>query len=344
MKKVVAAICIAVTSVMAVALVVIMIMGMRGYQIFNWGFNNVRWGSQNVKIDSFIVGENVLVKEDSISMSDVGGFEFIGGDHSVYVSGTNSDKMTVRQYSNKNLEQDELFSLNKSGDYVTIDAKRNLVRIGLFVVWTEDRIEIEVPYSWLGNVDMKASSGGIKILDKFEWANVEMRCTSGGISVERELKGNDVNISVSSGGVKLNDTITADSIYLKSTSGGIKTEQLKAANKANIECSSGGIYLNNTLEAGDVYIKCTSGTISTSLVIADDFTIESSSGGMKIDELTGKGFVKCTSGGIKIDLLNPTGNVELKCTSGGIRAEVPEELRYLVNANATSGSVSITGR
>lgn len=344
MKKVVAAICIAVTSVMAVALVVIMIMGMRGYQIFNWGFNNVKFGSYDVKVDSFIVGENILVKEDSISMSDVGGFEFIGGDHSVYVSGTNSDKMTVRQYSNKNLGQDELFSLNKSGDYVTIDAKRNMVRIGLFVVWTEDRIEIEVPYSWIGNVDMKTSSGGVKILDKFEWANVDMHCTSGGISVERELKGKDVNISVSSGGVKLTDTITADNIYLKSTSGGIKTEQLVAENKASIECSSGGISLNNTLEADDVYIKCTSGSISTSLIDAGNFTIESSSGGMRIGELTGQGYVKCTSGGIKIDLLTPTGNVELKCTSGGIKAEVPQELKHLVNATATSGSVSITGR
>jgi len=337
MKKLIALICIAITVVMAVALTIVLILGMNGRQIFGWR-------SGNVRVDFFnIDGRAELVKEDSVTLGDVQSMEFLSDRSTMYIRATDSDRMTVRQYSSSDLRQDEIFDLRKSGSRVTLDAKRQRARIGIFVFFPEEYIEVDVPRNWLGNVDIRSSSGGVRIQDSFEWGDINIRCSSGGISTERELKGNTIDITVSSGGVNLKDNIIGDRVFLKSTSGGIKTEGITAGT-VDLSCSSGGITIRGTIKADDVNMKTTSGGAGTQLIDAGKFNIESSSGGIKITELRGQGYMRCTSGGIRVDYLIPTGSVELRASSGGIRVDVPRELRHYVSTNTSSGSATVNER
>ena len=341
MKKLIAAICIAVTLIMAAALTVILVMGI------NTDNNTSNWRFGSVRIEAFNIGGSaVLVKEDSVSMDDITSLELLSDMSSVYISATDGDRMTVRQYSSSSLDPDEIFDLRKDGGrgHLTVDAKRRRIRIFVFNIFSDERIEVDIPRSWLGDVDMRGTSGGLKLRDGFEWGNISMKYSSGGITASKELKGANISVEVTSGGVNLADNITASgTVYIKSSSGGIKTEGI-TAKSADISCSSGGITVRGAVTADEVYMKTSSGGASARLINAGRFNIESSSGGIKIDELNGQGNVRCTSGGIRILLLNPTGNVELRASSGSIRADVPRDLKHYVSTSATSGSVTVNDR
>jgi lia operon protein LiaG len=297
MKKLIALICIAITVVMAVALTIVLVVGIGG--------NNSRtifgWRADNVRVDFFNSGGRAeLVKEESISLNDVQNLELLSSSGAMHIRATDSDMMTVRQYGYAN----DLFDLRKSGDRVTMDAQRNNISISIISFNLNQRYEIDIPRSWLGNVEMRTSSGGIRVQDSFEWNDVNIKCTSGGITVERDLTVNRLDVSVSSGGINMRGTIKADNVQVKTMSGGATAQ----------------------------------------LIDTREFNIESSSGGIRVDELRGQGDVRCTSGGIRIALLYPTGNVELRVTSGGIRVDVPRDLRHLVSTSATSGAVSVNER
>lgn len=332
MNKVVAAICILITSVLAFALVMVMIAGISGNTFFNWGGTNLNW-------DFFSGGESVMVKEESISLSDCSDFILNTSSHKIYVTSTSGDKMTVRQYGSSDLSGDELFSINKDQGKVSVEIRDRRLRISFFS-WRNDYFEIAIPSSWMGNVSLKTSSGGIRIEDSFNWGEISLNCTSGGINVASALQGTSVSIRSSSGGIRLHDDLRADKLDVGVTSGGMKAEYVEAKS-INMESSSGGITINGAMKTDDLYLRVTSGGIKTDVIDAGNFVIETSSGGAKITELIGQGNVKCTSGGIVIDMLRPSGNVELRSSSGGITCSVPSELSHFVNTRATSGGVRL---
>ncbi|MCL1820249.1 MAG: DUF4097 domain-containing protein [Oscillospiraceae bacterium] len=338
MRKIIAGICILISILMVGLLVTVMVSGMRGN---SFGFFNR--GRSSVSFFEF-GGTSELVKEDSVSMDGVRKLELSARSHAIYVRSVNSNTLTVRQYGPNNLSDRDYFDLRKNGDYVTVDARSEVRSRIVFFGWTVDeRIEIDVPSDWIGDVDIDTSSGGLKIQDTFEWGDISIKCTSGGITVERKLTGNKVDIRVSSGGIRLNDSVIADSVYIKSTSGGIRTDYIEART-VEADCSSGGITFGNTVKADDVNMRTTSGSLKAETLDAGNFNISSSSGGVRITELIGQGYVKCSSGGINIAFLNPTGNVELRTTSGGIRTEVPRDLKHLVSTHASSGGVTVDER
>ena len=294
MNRVIAAVCILVVSLLAFALTAVMIAGIMGYKVLDWGINNV----------SFVTGGNsVLLKEESLTLSEYGNLNIDAFAQSVRVRSASGDKLTVRHYGSSQLDSRDHFTMNASGDTVTIDSRDRNFRIH-FMSWAREYIEVEIPSSWFGNVDMRTRSGGLTLEDSFEWRDVSLRCTSGGVIVNRNLKAEMIDISVSSGGITLRDTVESDNLNIKCTSGGIKTEALSA------------------------------GT----------FDITTSSGGMRIGELTGKGEIRATSGGIRVLWLNPTGNVDIRVTSGGITVDVPSGLKHYVSTKATSGSVRVNER
>jgi hypothetical protein len=342
MKKTVALICIAITVVMALALTVVLIIGVSGNssRLFNWGNSGVR-------VNFFDIGSGgraEMLKEASIHKNDMHSLNILNCRNTIYIRATDSDFMSVRQYGPSNLHKNDIFELiqNVNGDtsQVTINGRQS-ARIGIFL--TREYIEIDMPRSWLGNVDIRGSSGGIRIQDAFHWEDINITSASGGIAADSWLRGNSIDISVSSGGVTLRDAISADRLSMRATSGGIRTEGI-TANSVNLSVSSGGITIRGPVTTDDFNMRSTSGGTNAQLINAEHFNIESSSGGVRIVELNGHGTARTTSGGIRIELLNPTGNVELRASSGGIRADVPGDLRHFVSVHTTSGTVSVNDR
>lgn len=233
--------------------------------------------------------EEHIQKEEKIAITDIKdiNLEFRTSDLNVFF--TEDDEIKVVQYAYKDLNEDQLFQVNKTSSKITVSEDKT-PRFHLFYFGFMDQkvYDVYIPKSYKESLEIKAVSGDVEVNESLEFNELEISSTSGDIKMG-DVKANKIQIESISGDIKLQD-LANDNLKLKTISGDIEVESAK----------------------GKIEAKTTSGTIEIK-EISGNVELTSVSGDIKSDDfkVTGDSKVKTTSGNVRM-YLNQESNCEIR--------------------------------
>lgn len=294
----------------------------------------------NGRVKNHMITSEALLKNEEISLGNTENIIIETTRQSILIRKSNGDKIKVSQYGSPDTKNEDLFLVSNSSDGVHIYIKKTFhLEIFNFNVYRE-RLVVEIPEDFYGNLDAAASSGSIKVEDEFELKNVKLSNTSGSTQVNKNLVADTLNANTSSGSIKFNGIITAKDVSAKAVSGSIHaTMGIKAGGNLELNTSSGSINLDNDITAKDLYAHTNSGGIRMTNVYVEEYDLKCVSGSIRIDSIAGGGHAKTSSGSINLALKSPKGDIDLNTTSGSIRIALEPSLQFTLTAQTNSGSI-----
>ncbi|MBD5513575.1 MAG: DUF4097 domain-containing protein [Lachnospiraceae bacterium] len=302
----------------------------------------------------------VLEQEVSIDGIDSISVSYSMNSNDVYLYEGQGDVLTVKEYNEVGLNENQLSTVSVKGSKLEIKGKRRSSRrigVGFFHFgYGAGYTEIWLPASYKGDLALSTSSGDIMSeMDLVLERDLMAASTSGEITMP-DVTASNVLLASTSGNVRFenietNKNETAGDISITTTSGDITVKQL--AGETNIVSTSG--YVNAETITGNVQIETTSGDITVQH-LDGNVTVGSSSGCAKIMEGKGERSVSTSSGDVLIDgseglwkIQTTSGEVCVKgqndngsidTTSGDVSLEIVE-LNGTLDINTSSGSVNM---
>lgn len=129
----------------------------------------------------------------------------------------------------------------------------------------------------------------------------------------------DLDIKMSSGNIVISNNITLNNIICLQSSG-------------DLEC-------RNSITANRITLKTNSGNINVSDLSVKSYEINTSSGNIEINSLSGSGDVEASSGNIKIGYSDIGEYSKVSAHSGNIKLVVPKEISFEFDGKCSSGDI-----
>lgn len=113
-------------------------------------------------------------------------------------------------------------------------------------------------------------------------------------------------------------------------------------NLNNISCTarSGNLQLNGNITGNDVNLKSSSGNISVEALMSKIYKVNTSSGNIHIDSLSGSGEVAVSSGDVKINYTDIKEYSNVSTHSGNVNLSIPKGLSFEFNGKCSSGDIN----
>lgn len=131
---------------------------------------------------------------------------------------------------------------------------------------------------------------------------------------------NNLELSLSSGNVIINNDLTVSNFTARQSSGNVECKGSLTAQEVNIENNSGNITINS---------------LNTKA-----YTIQVTSGNIRVESLSGSGTVKATSGNVNIAYKDILEYSNLSVTSGNIKLTLPKDLSFEFEGSSSSGNIN----
>ena len=281
-----------------------------------------------------------LIKDEKISLGNTQNIVIDISRQNLIIHKTSGDRIIVSQYGNPNTKIENLFLVSTSNDrvHIGIDRTSDFKIFNLFNY--DERLIVEIPEDYFGNLDVDTSSGSIKLEDEYTLKNVRLNNKSGSINISNSITADTLETKTSSGGIRFKSSVTAKDVYAETKSGSIhSTMNIKVNDKIILRCSSGGINLENDITAKTIDARNSSGGIHLGNVHVNNYDLQCTSGSIKIDSISGGGVIKTSSGGISLALDKPSGDINLIATSGSIKIKLEENLQFTLVAKTNSGGI-----
>lgn len=130
-------------------------------------------------------------------------------------------------------------------------------------------------------------------------------------------------------------------VTIKTSSGDVSVEASGAVNlrDVDIECSSGNVYFKSAMNVQRLGIKTSSGNINTGDLSAADFSIETSSGAVRLAKLKGHGTIRATSGDVLCGLMHADDESTISTSSGTIKIAFDQEMGGQLELSTSSGTI-----
>lgn len=282
--------------IILIIILISMVIGLCKLLVFSIHHNSWNWFMGFGNSGGVRKEENIR-KEQKIGIEDITNInlEFKASDLNVFF--TEDKEIRVVQYAFREVNEKDLFKVNKSSSSVSI-TEDNRPRFHFFYFGLIDGMAYDVylPKTYEGSLEMKAVSGDIQVNENLKFDDLVISSTSGDIKMG-DVEAKSIQIETISGDIKL-QKLKEDTLKLKSVSGDILVEEAKGTIEA--KTTSGNIELQKI--EGNVALNSISGDIKS-----DDFKI------------TGNSKIKTTSGNVKT-YLNQESNCEIqtKSVSGNI--------------------------
>lgn len=129
-------------------------------------------------------------------------------------------------------------------------------------------------------------------------------------------------------------------LYLKTASGDIEFNSEITLNSLTCKDSSGEVNSKEKINSNDATIKISSGDISLHEIISNNYDIETASGDISVDSLSGSGKVSAASGDIRLKYKDIASSSKVNTASGDIHLTVPDGLNFEFNGSCTSGNIN----
>ena len=221
---------------------------------------------------------------------------------------------------------------------------------------------VTLPKDFEGPVKATTTSGGISVKD-LKNSSIQVKNSSGSIRLENIANSKEITAKSTSGSVHTNNLVSTGDISLEATSGSVRAEDIKCkdllakASSGSVgvdkaECdnitahsNSGSVRVLNATVKEEIDTKSNSGSSRVEDATCSSVKSESSSGSVTLDEVTAdNASCSSTSGSIHLDKLDVTKSVALKANSGGIHGSiVGKESDFSIIASTTSGSCNLKG-
>ncbi len=303
-----------------------------------------------------------LVLEKEVSLKGIDSIFVSYGKNSndIFLYEGQGDMLTVKEYNEVELNENELSTVSVSGSKLEIKGKRrNSLRVGVGFFrfgYGGGYTEVWLPASYKGELALATSSGDITSeMDLVLEGDLSAASTSGEITMPDVTAGNAA-LTSTSGNVRIEKIETtkngtAGDINITTTSGDITVKQLVGA--TNIASTSG--FVNAEMITGNAQIATTSGDIAVQHIDGNaalastsgntkimegsgDRSVSTSSGDVTIDGADGSWKIHTTSGEVRVKGQNDGGSIET--TSGDVSLEIAE-LNGALDINTSSGTVNM---
>lgn len=275
----------------------------------------------NHKIYLLALGnKSQMIFQEEYDSENIDNISAVASSSNVEVRESNTDKIKVTAYG----DREEKLGLNLENNTLTIQKERNTIYIFSFFAWYEDKLIIEIPKDYVGQLQVETKSGNAKV-SSFEQVNAKIETSSGKINCQ-DVK--NANLKSSSGNITLEN---GNEVTLKTTSGNIVANHIQ---NADIQTSSGNVKISE-LKQGT--IKTTSGKIEVGNV--EKIQLQTNSGNIKIDEVSESCQLSATSGSIKIQKCQLYQNSYISAKSGNVY--IGDINDVYIDTKTSSGSVEI---
>ena len=129
-------------------------------------------------------------------------------------------------------------------------------------------------------------------------------------------------------------------LYLKTASGDIQFNSVQNLNSLTCKDSSGDVKSKEKINSNDANINISSGDINLYGIISNNYDIETASGDISVDSISGSGKVSTASGDIKLKYNDIAEFSKVNTASGDIDLTVPDKLSFEFNGSCTSGNIN----
>lgn len=266
-----------------------------------------------------MIGTGTLIKNEDVLLGNTQNIVVESSYQAVEIRKTTENSIKISQYGNEKTKDEKLFVVSASDGNVRIYFN-NTWSFNFFNFNFNEKLVVEIPEKFSGNLKAATSSGGVRTEDELTLKKVELQSASGGIHINKNLTADRLDAGTSSGGIHINGNVVL-------------------SGNASMKSSSGGIHLNSTITAQDLNAKTNSGGIGIGTAHVGTYYLQTSSGGIKADSISGEGEAKASSGAIQLSLYNPKGDVKLTTSSGGIRISLQPSLQFTLDAKTSSGGI-----
>jgi DUF4097 and DUF4098 domain-containing protein YvlB len=210
-------------------------------------------------------------------------------------------------------------------------------RMPWFFGWTARNIaHIAVPRSFQGSLYIDLRSGTLKGVDDFSVAGEAEINLSSGIVEIRRLEAQKINLRISSG------TFRSGGLYgesrIKVSSGSIDTGELEGS-AHRLEVSSGKLEIGRA--RGNVEALVSSGNFFCDELEGSAHRLEARSGNLRIRRGRGSFDASVRSGNIIVEMAALEGDLAFNARSGDVRLTLPRDAAFNLDAETSSGNVSV---
>lgn len=283
-----------------------------------------------------------LLESEEIYLGNIERIKVNCSSQNIIIRKTNGNNIKVSQYGDPDTKKDGLFLVSTTNDsvhiYIDYDKK---FRFNFFSnIINNERLIIEIPETYYGNLDSTASSGSIKIEDEFKLMDVRINCSSGNIKINNNIASDTINLKTSSGSIKFNGAVTAKNVSVKASSGNIYSNMSITSDESiELNTTSGSINTKSDITTKDLYAHSSAGGIRMSYVYAESYNIKCTSGSINVESISGGGSAYTSSGNIRLALNNPKGDLDFNSTSGSIKISLEPSLQFTLTARTKSGGI-----
>lgn len=238
--------------------------------------------------------------------------DYVSGD--VKLQGTDSDKVSITETSNKELSEEQKVHTWVDGSTLYVRYCKSSKNLSFFQI--EKNLNITIPGSQdLDSMILHISSGNADF-SGFTSKTVNAKSSSGNVTMN--CSASDIIIKASSGKVALVEDGDAKSIDINSSSGTVNVDQKGSVDSVKIHSSSGSVTAAlGKVGAFDVHVS--SGKINVEAEEINDLKSTSSSG--KNEYKLGKA----------------PATADINSSSGGVKVYIPEDSDITVKPHLSSG-------
>lgn len=208
----------------------------------------------------------------------------------------------------------------------------------------EDKpVIITVPESFSGKVNISSSSGSI-IAESINVSSLDLKNTSGGIRINDVDIATDAKLSNTSGKINV-ENLVCKNLTASNTSGGISIENSNIYELLDTKCSSGDISIKSVTVKEGARLSTTSGTRYMEDVSAQYLECDGSSGALKAVNVTVLySFSSSTSSGsVTLDRVETGNSIKITASSGDVRGTiVGNEDDFNISIDTSSGSSNLS--
>lgn len=190
----------------------------------------------------------------------------------------------------------------------------------LKLIFGTPKITVYLPEGEYGALDVKLTTGDVKIPEKFEFARIDLSLTTGDVTSFASVMG-DVKIDLTTGDVKL-EKMTCGAASISVTTGDVSLSELKCKSFYSVG-STGDIDLRDVIAEERFDIERTTGDVSFDRCDAGEIKISVTTGDVSGSFLSKKIFyAKSNTGDVDVPRSDSGGICEITSTTGDIEIRV----------------------
>ena len=246
---------------------------------------------------------------------------------------SHDDNFYIKEFMN--LNDPRLFTRwQVENNILTIESgQRPLVSIGINGLNT--KIKIFIPKSYHHKLQIKVTSGSVKIEELGHLTSLETEVTSGSQKLS-EISADQLQTYGSSGSIKLKE-ITSTDFRGKASSGTIQVKEI-TTNTFKAYTTSGSIKIDDSTISEHLDLESTSGSLKVLDTNTNEMKLRATSGSIRGVVSNVKGIFKTKSGSIKLITPLLSGTTQLHSASGSISLQLKEEQVFNFKLRFGSGS------